>query len=660
MAVLQTFPKHSLIADIIPKAAEVLCKEMSVQPLSLQSCSLRDAWALASCGNDRASGKHLFSLLQCAKALAAHVLREAPEIAKRQDGSPRESAWSLSERFQEGRIPLGSLSPTRLIDESLPRVGQGLVESLAEAPWQVAPGTSEVLMRIRFALGLVDHLRSLLEAQQRLAWSSLEPKALCMLQEIYGFLKGLPSTPWLATSGSAWDPDASRLKAKLRPLTDSISAWGGLAPPLRHASEFLTEQLVGSGVLGRAQDRPAAATVSILASLLIRREMGHEPPEEALASLSFKQPSPEAEPKVVGEETQEENTKRVQQLFLVLEAIHSLWPLASCGLPNSATFAADISRYAVVVAKQLGRFEGSSSAVMILQWSIGGPAPESDLPLQIPGCGGLDHERLCLIQRRSLLAMRHHLLSSLGCWWSSSLAILANASYVESIQSSATRKHQSSSSYIGLGKWLRMRESLKEMWHTFSVMLDDAKAWSLNLCAMVASTSVQNFKLHRSLLQSLAGSCFDVTGARAGDAEDWPACCHFLAVQLHGLQLGAKERGDEVDAPLMSAVDVVMTVGQELADKGERLPELAEELEKLRAGLAVVGDQAMGQPGHYPSEDAEIHKKCLKSAGAWPMSLQEILKSFGLPALQLLEQCCRNRKGMSASDAVSACGCLWA
>lgn len=62
---------------------------------------------------------------------------------------------------------------------------------------------------------------------------------------------------------------------------------------------------------------------------------------------------------------------------------------------------------------------------------------------------------------------------------------------------------------------------------------------------------------------------------------------------------------------------MVMTVGQELADKaslhhpfyfhqtcpvsfcsmsrnaqGERLPELAEELEKLRAGLAVEGDQA--------------------------------------------------------------------
>lgn len=62
---------------------------------------------------------------------------------------------------------------------------------------------------------------------------------------------------------------------------------------------------------------------------------------------------------------------------------------------------------------------------------------------------------------------------------------------------------------------------------------------------------------------------------------------------------------------------MVMAVGQELADKaslhhpfnfhqtcpvsfcsmsrnaqGERLPELAEELEKLRAGLAVEGDQA--------------------------------------------------------------------
>lgn len=100
---------------------------------------------------------------------------------------------------------------------------------------------------------------------------------------------------------------------------------------------------------------------------------------------------------------------------------------------------------------------------------------------------------------------------------------------------------------------------------------------------------VQNFKLHRSLLQSLAGhlhllpipglvesvrarphvhvttpshsggSCFDVTGARAGDAEDlqarnaetpqwpaacvtcdmqdWPACCHFLAAQTQVLHV---------------------------------------------------------------------------------------------------------------------------
>lgn len=34
---------------------------------------------------------------------------------------------------------------------------------------------------------------------------------------------------------------------------------------------------------------------------------------------------------------------------------------------------------------QLKRSSKSTRQVMILQWSIGGPAPESDLPLQIPG-----------------------------------------------------------------------------------------------------------------------------------------------------------------------------------------------------------------------------------------------------------------------------------
>ncbi len=40
----------------------------------------------------------------------------------------------------------------------------GLVESLAEAPWEVAPGTNEILMRIRFALG------SLLRSQHKSIW----------------------------------------------------------------------------------------------------------------------------------------------------------------------------------------------------------------------------------------------------------------------------------------------------------------------------------------------------------------------------------------------------------------------------------------------------------------------------------------------------------
>jgi len=122
--------------------------------------------------------------------------------------------------------------------------------------------------------------------------------------------------------------------------------------------------------------------------------------QEALEVLRRKQHSPEAEPKNPSEETVEASPKRVQQLFLVLEAIHSLWPLASCSLPNFETFAADVSCYAAIVTKQLPRFEGSATGaaarmhflqaaaeVMVLQWSTGGPAPhvESELSLQIPG-----------------------------------------------------------------------------------------------------------------------------------------------------------------------------------------------------------------------------------------------------------------------------------
>eukprot|EP00913_Durusdinium_trenchii_P010460 g9807.t1 len=77
-------------------------------------------------------------------------------------------------------------------------------------------------------------------------------------------------------------PWASRLRAKLLPLTDSISAWGGLAPPLRESSEFLVEQLVLTAGLGKkTSQRPPHATAAILASLLIQREVGEEFPSKA-------------------------------------------------------------------------------------------------------------------------------------------------------------------------------------------------------------------------------------------------------------------------------------------------------------------------------------------------------------------------------------------
>lgn len=67
----------------------------------------------------------------------------------------------------------------------------------------------------------------------RAAWSSLEPKvaslcrgreleALCMLQEIYGLLKGLPSTPWLQSASSS-KRSSETWRARCRAL-------GGKAP----------------------------------------------------------------------------------------------------------------------------------------------------------------------------------------------------------------------------------------------------------------------------------------------------------------------------------------------------------------------------------------------------------------------------------------------
>lgn len=103
-------------------------------------------------------------------------------------------------------------------------------------------------------------------------------------------------------------------------------------------------------------------------------------------------------------------------------------------------------------------------------------------------------------------------------WWSSSLAILANASYVvrEAKFNQPFTAYNSHSKKNSIWTELRSRFKARQQENTnppaatlvlasgfvcvralkkcgkltFSVMLDDdAKAWSLNLCAMVASTS---------------------------------------------------------------------------------------------------------------------------------------------------------------------------
>ncbi|CAK9104974.1 unnamed protein product, partial [Durusdinium trenchii] len=135
------------------------------------------------------------------------------------------------------------------------------------------------------------------------------------------------------------------------------------------------------------------------------------------------------------------------------------------------------------------------------------------------------------------------------------------------------------------------------------------------------------------------GSCFHVTGARAGDAEDWPACCHFLAVQLHGFERVGKEGRGEANPADMSAVDLVMMAGEELAGKGGQLLEIALKLGELRERLCDGKEVAV------PAAEGV----------QWPMSFQEIVTAFALEPNFCREWCqlcdlCDSVPALQASD----------
>ncbi|CAE7789695.1 yqkD [Symbiodinium necroappetens] len=659
---LKMLAQHRLLAELVPRATEGLAREMAVKSVSMRTCSIRDAWSLASCGRAstsetaRVAAEHLVELLRCAKVLALHMLRASPSVALLPDGSVGESAWALSARFQEGLVPLASLPHPALtvLQPLVQTVSEGLLESLGEAPacqaTRDASESSEILLHLRVGIGLVGQLQSLLEGTalvsansksqaQRLAWTRMEPKALSLLQQLYAALKKLPKTsaPWLervatliarlrsylASSGSAWDPDASRLRLKLLPLMDGLSAWAGLAPPVRCAEEFYVESLIFSA----AMNRPTASRLSTrspmeladqLASALLHRELDDQDwAKEFLVKLSLADDQVTEKADEIEIQKDAENTEAsvlpTQHLFLVLEAIKALWPLSGF-CHSSMAFLPAVSKYAQSIASHLEKFRGedppmdrrlTDSYCFCFIWKITGPEeriweilkaathrsqnslheeveafPEEGwtevgiLPglLWMQGVEqhcqvrltwtqrGVTRFAACSSQLWLLLAAvaisrsapilagtapRQHLLSSLGYVFSDDTAV-ASSSALHFVLTPATLTR------------------FRPKWQPDAAIAPSAAlvaasgfvcAWGLNVCATAATTSsVHNFNLHRSLLQSLAG-------CRGTPETDWPACCHFLAVQFHGLQLLLEERG--------CAEQTLLAVGTALGDEAK-------------------------------------------------------------------------------------------
>ncbi|CAE8636937.1 unnamed protein product [Polarella glacialis] len=716
------FPKHTLLADVIPRAANESHPEKS-SPYCLE----RSHYAMAF---DELSGMGSGGLWIGDDRL--------DEGGARSSG---ESAWALSARFQEGLVPLSSLAhPVLTVLQPLVLAASaGLAASLAEAPHRPSETAQEVLLHIRLGLGVLDRLRTVVEAKpqtainaagaenglaeasRRRAWSILEPKVLCLVQQLHAVLGGLGGfgeggAPWLegignlvsrlhlhlVTAGCAWDPDARRLRAKLLPLTDSNSVWGGLVPPLRSSAEFLLEQLLLSAALGRlppaaaAAKKPPLVIAGLLACLTVRRQMGtaEAPAEEVLRSLvklsiegtpdsdrgvdascvpTFEEVANEAAKAAAHaklEEEEEASALRAHHTFLILETVHSLWDLASNSNPDSESFAASVSKHAAVVSKQLAKFEslperaalkGAAAAraslvsaaaeVMVLEWAAGGVGPwvaETALGLAVRvEADGQAHgpAELGMVRQRSLLALRGHLLSALG----------------NAFADDGVGPNPANAFLLSPATLLRSRPSWRPDQSNpppsaLVVSSGFVCAWDLNLSAVVSThTSVANFRLHRSLLESLLGSCFAAAADGQDDVgglyqQDWLSLCHFLAAQFHGLETLSLEKGEPEDSPLPSASRLFASAGLGLARLGvqgvlsdsERfLCEVASRLEVLRT--AVEGIAVLEAPTKGSAPGIE-----------WPMPFAGIAEAFAIPALMLLEGCCRDSARLSKSGSAVA------
>jgi len=545
-------------------------------------------------------------------------------------------------------------------------VSSGLVGSLASFSHHPDHRTSSgALVATRLSLGLVGRLQELLErasvknAQTDCTWAAVE---------LHSLLAGLASAPWLelvhehflqlrmhlSSRAMSWDPDANRLHARLRPLADEISAWGGLKPTLHFAPDFILEQLILSLAGGQAVHRvqEPLALSQLLGGLLIRRHLssGNARTKEVLSALTAGDSISTSGR--TSASTEEWSTLRTHNLFLVLETVQLLWKLVNIADPNCQSFPESV---AMLVAHEgsmgHGGIEGNGTAarrslvqavaeMIVLEWTTGGdaegPATLEAAALGLERSGTIEVLAPAMqgqVRERALMAIREHLLEALGAVFS----------------------EEGASTTAGLNFMLSPMTltRLRPKWQpeiavpaVASLVLESGFAcgWALNLCGAAASvTNMANHGAHRSILEGMLSSFIEARSGSAQVGAEWVSVCRLLGAQFHGLSTLSSQNTDLKDGALARAGGFLMTVGDHLSQGAGA--DLCQDLEVLKSS----SERAAQEMERETSAEQNI---------LWPMTFPALAEKFLLPALGLLHRRC-SREGVDDSEDADARGAIW-
>lgn len=672
--------QHPLVAEAIPRLATDLMQQLGVGELSGPGQqSIHDTWAIVDCslaaqsvdtGQRRLTALELKAMLRCARVLASSLLISS-------DTACAGSAWELSRRFQEGLVPLSSLPhPVLTVVQPLTAVcSAGLVEVLAG----IVPGSAvrAPLHHVRLSLAVLGRLQRVLQSavlgdSQSLTWRLVEPKVLCLVQQIHSLLGGLPMDSWLekahrcfaqlrlhlASRGLSWDPDALRLQAALQPLADAMSSWGGLQPALQEEPDFLLEQFLLSMASGLVTSSlPSLHTPmtlsELLAAALIRRHSGGgaSRTSEVLAALLAALPGADGSRPLVSEPgnaavtTEEASPVKLHHLFLVLETVQILWGLANAEGTREFGASAVVAKFACQARQQLHKMApplclpGAArraliqavAEVAVLEWALGAVGPsraECDLGLAPvePPQRPVSEEAEGELRERTVMALRAHVLEALSVVFAEESAGPRAALHFMLSPETLTR--------------------LRPRWHSESATPAVAAlvlgsgftcSWALNLCAMVASsTCMANHKLHKCLLEGLLTSCLAGPSQSEPAAEEWVSACQFLATLFHGVSvLNAEKTGLNNLAP-GNPCSIVAAVGDILA-KRHQLGGHTSELEFASVQLKALSKSI----AHTMEQDNRASSNVI-----WPMRFAELAKQFVIPVLDVLQRRC-------AADSIS-------